>query len=190
MKNSLLKFRLTVMNFLEFAVWGAYLTSLGTYLASHGLGNDIGSFYVIQGIVSIFMPGLMGIVADRWVPSQRLLGICHFLAGGFMIAAASYGLSAGDHVEFSTLFTYYALSVAFYMPTLALSNAVAFNGLHAADGSHFFPRVAQHALVPQGGVAYAHPAVHKTAHIFKQMDGAHSKAPRRAGLLAGGVAWR
>ena len=59
------------MNFLEFAVWGAYLTSLGTYLASHGLGNDIGSFYVIQGIVSIFMPGLMGIVADRWVPSQR-----------------------------------------------------------------------------------------------------------------------
>lgn len=113
------------MNFLEFAVWGAYLTSLGTYLASHGLGNDIGSFYVIQGIVSIFMPGLMGIVADRWVPSQRLLGICHFLAGGFMIAAASYGLSAGDHVEFSTLFTYYALSVAFYMPTLALSNAVA-----------------------------------------------------------------
>ena len=120
------------MNFLEFAVWGAYLTSLGTYLASHGLGNDIGSFYVIQGIVSIFMPGLMGIVADRWVPSQRLLGICHFLAGGFMIAAASYGFSAGDHVEFSTLFTYYALSVAFYMPTLALSNAVAFNGLTKA----------------------------------------------------------
>ncbi len=143
MKNSLLKFRLTVMNFLEFAVWGAYLTSLGTYLASHGLGNDIGSFYVIQGIVSIFMPGLMGIVADRWVPSQRLLGICHFLAGGFMIAAASYGLSAGDHVKFSTLFTYYALSVAFYMPTLALSNAVAFNGLTKAglDTVRDFPPI-------------------------------------------------
>ena len=128
---------------MEFAVWGAYLTSLGTYLASHGLGNDIGSFYVIQGIVSIFMPGLMGIVADRWVPSQRLLGICHFLAGGFMIAAASYGLSAGDHVEFSTLFTYYALSVAFYMPTLALSNAVAFNGLTKAglDTVRDFPPI-------------------------------------------------
>lgn len=143
MNNRLLRFRLTVMNFLEFAVWGAYLTSLGTYLAGHGLGNNIGSFYVIQGIVSIFMPGLMGIVADRWIPSQRLLGICHLAAGCFMIAAACYGLSAGEHVEFSTLFGYYTLSVAFYMPTLALSNAVAFNGLTKAglDTIRAFPPI-------------------------------------------------
>lgn len=132
MKHSVLKTRLVAMNFLEFAVWGAYLTSMGNYLASHGLGANIGWFYAVQGIVSIFMPGLIGIVADRWVPAQRLLGLCHLLAGGFMFAAAFYALGAGSEVEMTPLFSLYAVSVAFYMPTLALSNAVAFNGLTKA----------------------------------------------------------
>ena len=62
------------MNFLQFAVWGAYLTSMGNYLGNAGLGANIGVFYSIQGVVSIFMPALMGIVADRWIPAQKLLG--------------------------------------------------------------------------------------------------------------------
>ena len=70
-----LKFRLTVMNFLQFAVWGAYLTSMGTYLARIGLGSHIGIFYAMQGIVSLFMPAILGIIADRWIPAQRLLGL-------------------------------------------------------------------------------------------------------------------
>ena len=70
-----LKIKLTVMNFLEFAVWGAYLTCMGIYLGNIGLGTHIGSFYAMQGIVSIFMPAIMGIIADRWIPAQRLLGI-------------------------------------------------------------------------------------------------------------------
>lgn len=122
-----LRTRLIGMNFLEFAVWGAYLTSMGTFLASHGHGDIIGWFYSIQGIVSIFMPGIMGIVADRWIPAQRLLGLCHLLAGAFMCAAGVYGLNGGFNV--SLLFAFYTLSVAFYMPTLALSNSVAFNAL-------------------------------------------------------------
>jgi len=143
MQHLSLKLRLTAMNFLEFAVWGAYLTSLGTYLATHGLGEDIGWFYVVQGIVSIFMPGLLGIVADRWIPAQRLLGLCHLLAGGFMIAAGYYALTAGSDVAMSPLFSLYALSVAFYMPTLALSNSVAFNGLTKAglDTVRDFPPI-------------------------------------------------
>ena len=60
-----LKVRLAVMNFLEFAVWGAYLTSMGNYLGKAGMGADIFWFYTIQVIVSIFMPTLMGIVADK-----------------------------------------------------------------------------------------------------------------------------
>lgn len=56
-----LKIRLALMNFLEFAVWGAYLTSMGRYLGNIGLGENIGWFYSMQGIVSIFMPALMGI---------------------------------------------------------------------------------------------------------------------------------
>lgn len=121
--------RLVAMNFLQFAIWGAYLTSMGRYLASVGLAENIGWFYAVQGVVSIFMPGLMGIVADRFVPAQRLLGLCHLLAGGFMGAAAVYGMQSGADVQMAVLFTLYTLSVAFYMPTLALSNSVAFNAL-------------------------------------------------------------
>jgi len=69
-----LKLRLIIMSFLQFAVWGAYLTSMGSYLASIGMGGKIGLFYAMQGIVSIIMPAIMGIVADRWIPVQRLLG--------------------------------------------------------------------------------------------------------------------
>jgi len=126
-----LKIRLIVMNFLQFAVWGAYLTSMGSYLGKAGIGN-IGWFYSVQGIVSIFMPALMGIVADRWIPAQKLLGICHGIAGALMIAAGWYGLTL-EQADFLTIFTLYSLSVAFYMPTLALSNSVAYNALEKAE---------------------------------------------------------
>lgn len=127
-----LKVRLALMNFLEFAVWGAYLTSMGRYLGNIGLGENIGWFYSMQGIVSIFMPAVMGIIADRWVQAQRLLGVCHLLAGVLMIATAMYGAAAGADSQFSIIFSLYGLSVAFYMPTLALTNSVAYNALTSA----------------------------------------------------------
>lgn len=119
------KVRLAVMNFLEFAVWGAYLTSMGNYLGRAGMGDEISWFYAIQGIVSIFMPTLMGIVADRLVQPQRLLGICHLVAGVFMVSL--FALGSNDAMPDNTLFiSLYTISVAFYMPTLALSNTTAF----------------------------------------------------------------
>lgn len=138
-----LKFRLTLLNFLEFAVWGAYLTSMGTYLAGVGLGSHIGWFYSVQGIVSIFMPALMGILADRWMEGQKVLSLCHALAGLFMIAAAFYGFSAGNEPQFSTLFSLYTLSVAFFMPTIALSYSVAYSALEKAglDTVKAFPPI-------------------------------------------------
>lgn len=120
------RIRLILMNFLQWAVWGAYLTSMGSYLVSAGLAERIGLFYAMQGIVSIFMPAIMGIVADKYIPAQKLLGICHLVAGAAMIAAGYYGLAAGTDVKFGILFPLYTLSVAFYMPTIALSNSVAF----------------------------------------------------------------
>ncbi len=128
MKNRSLQIRLIVMNFLEFAVWGAYLTSMGTYLFKQGMGQHIGWFYSIQGVVSLFMPALMGIVADRWIQAQKTLSLCHALAGLFMCAAGIYAYTAAD-VQFGMLFTLYTLSVAFFMPTIALTNSVAFNAL-------------------------------------------------------------
>ena len=125
--NKSIKSRLIVMNLIQWAVWGAYLTSMGSYLASVGLATRIGIFYAMQGIVSIFMPTLMGIVADKFIPAQKLLGICHGIAGAAMLGAGFYGMGAGTEVSFGILFGLYALSVAFYMPTIALSNSTAFN---------------------------------------------------------------
>ncbi len=139
----MLKIRLALMNFLEFAVWGAYLTSMGTYLVNHDMAQHIGIFYAMQGIVSIFMPAIMGIVADRWIPAQRLLGFCHLIAGLFMGAMVYYANTAGGDIAFGTLFTLYSISVAFYMPTLALSNSVAYNALTKAglDTVKDFPAI-------------------------------------------------
>ena len=126
MKN--IKFRLTVMNFLQYAVWGSWLISLGTYLGKslHFEGSQIGSFYATMGIASLFMPAVMGVIADRWVQAQRLLGISHILAAVLMIAA-SYQDS------YQTLYPLVLLSVMFYMPTIALSNTVAYNALNKAN---------------------------------------------------------
>lgn len=135
-----IKSRLIIMNFLQFAVWGAYLTCVGQFLGRVGLGSYISWFYIAQGVVSIFMPAIMGIIADKYVQPQRLLGISHLLAGGFMFVAAYYGIQAteiaapfaGDDSFVGNvwpIFIPYVLSVAFYMPTIALSNTVAFGTL-------------------------------------------------------------
>ena len=144
MKNDkTLKIKLITMNLLQFAIWGAYLTCMGRYLGPHGLGKHIGIFYSIQGIVSIFMPALLGIVADRWIPAQKMLGISHGISGIAMICAGLYGISTGMDVQFGPLFALYTLGVAFYMPTLALSNAVAYNALDKAglDTVKAFPPI-------------------------------------------------
>lgn len=124
-----MKSRLALLNFLEFAVWGAYLTCMGNFLGRVGLGAEIPWFYAIQGVVSIFMPTLIGIVGDRFIQPQRLLGYCHALAGFFMLSLWYMGneVGADGQIADKSLFiALYTLSVSFYMPTLALSNTVAF----------------------------------------------------------------
>lgn len=128
-----IKLRLVVMNFLQFAVWGSYLVCIGNFLGRVGLGDYISWFYVAQGVVSIFMPAIIGAIADKFVEPQRLLGISHLTAGLFMLAAAWFGYEAtmqtlaGVPTSITPIFTAYCLSVAFYMPTIALSNTVAFS---------------------------------------------------------------
>ena len=121
--------KLVLMLFLEFAVWGAYLTSLGRYLGNIGLGSQIKWFFAMQGIVSIFMPTLMGIVADRKMEAQKVLSLCHGFAGLFMAGAGIYCMTAGEAVQFAPLFILYSISVAFFMPTIALVNSVSYNAM-------------------------------------------------------------
>lgn len=141
MNNNFIKARLIAMNFLEFAVWGAYLISMGTFLAGIGMGAHIGWFYTVQGLVSIFMPAIVGIVADRWIPAQRMLSLCHLVAAVAMMGVGV--LAATGHHDFSTLFPVYTLSVAAYMPTLALTNSVSYNALDSAglDTVKAFPPI-------------------------------------------------
>lgn len=127
------KLRLIFMNFLQFAVWGSYLVCIGNFLGRVGLGDYISWFYIAQGVVSIFMPAVIGMIADKYIQPQRMLGLSHLLAGGFMLAAAWFGYeatqlaAAGAETSIGPIFTLYCLSVAFYMPTIALSNTVAFS---------------------------------------------------------------
>lgn len=121
------KSRLAIMNFLEFAIWGSYLTCISNYLGANGLGAKISLFYAIQGVVSIFMPAIIGVIADKYIQPQKLLGLCHLLAALFMGGAWYYGHSTGGPLEFAPIFTLYTLSVGFFMPTIALSNTVAFS---------------------------------------------------------------
>ena len=140
-----MKLRLIIMNFFEFAAWGSYLTSMGAYLYTAGLGTDIGNYYAMQGVVSIFMPAIMGIIADRWVQAQRLLSFCHFMSAVFMGLSAWIGLAgmASGEVNGTALFWAYTGSITFYMPTLALSNSVAYTSLdHAGlDTVKAFPPI-------------------------------------------------
>ncbi|MBO4654115.1 MAG: MFS transporter [Bacteroidales bacterium] len=141
-----LKVRLIIMNFLEFAVWGAYLTCMGNYLGNVGMGSEISWFYAIQGLVSIFMPTLLGIVGDKWVQPQRLLGICHLLAGATMLSLFYMGHQAamsGVFPDKAAFIAMYTISVAFYMPTLALSNTAAFTILkdNGMDTVKAFPPI-------------------------------------------------
>ena len=114
------------MNFLQYAVWGAWLISLGAYLGGtlHFTGVQIGSFFATMGIASLFMPGIMGVIADKWIPAEKLLGVCHLLGALFLFLAA-------PQTDYATLYAYMLLAVLFYMPTIALSNSVAYYALEA-----------------------------------------------------------
>ncbi|EGJ70252.1 nucleoside transporter [Bacteroides coprosuis DSM 18011] len=133
-----IKYRLIIMNFLQYAIWGSWLISFGGYLSGTLAfsGKEIGSFYATMGIASLFMPAIMGIIADRWVPAQKLLGLSHLLSAFFIFLAA-------QETTYTPLYTYMLLSVFFYMPTIALSNSVAYNSLNVAglDTVKAFPPI-------------------------------------------------
>lgn len=109
------------MNFLEFFVWGAWLISLGDYMFNvlHFDGKQVGSVYGTMGVASIFTPALFGIVADRWINAERVLGICH-IGGAVMLAWAST-LTSYTPFYIAMLFNCF-----FFMPTIALNNTVSY----------------------------------------------------------------
>lgn len=119
-----IKFRLTLMTFLQFFIWGAWLISLGGYLGRNlnFEGGQIGSIFATLGIASLIMPGVVGIIADKWINAERLLGICHLLGAACLFYAST--VTDYDHMYWAML-----LNLLCYMPTIALNNTVAYNAL-------------------------------------------------------------
>jgi NHS family xanthosine MFS transporter len=116
-----IKLRLTIMNFLQFFIWGSWLISIGNYLGGtlHFKGAEIGAVFSTLGIASLFMPALMGIVADKWINAERVLGACHVIGAGTLIWASTV-------TNPDTFFWVMLLNSMFYMPTIALNNTVSY----------------------------------------------------------------
>ncbi|MEA4984680.1 Nucleoside permease NupG [bioreactor metagenome] len=133
-----LKLRLTIMSFLQFMIWGAWLITIGVYWFENRKwgGADFGAVFSTLGIASVFMPALFGIVADKWVNAEKLYGILHILSG-----IAIFSLSRVN--DPGTFFWVMLVAMTFYMPTIALSNSVAYNALksHGYDVVKVFPPI-------------------------------------------------
>jgi MFS transporter, NHS family, xanthosine permease len=117
-----IKFRLTVMSFFQFFVWGAWLITIGTYCfsAKGWTGAQFGAIFSTLALSSLFMPALTGIIADKWLNAERLYGILHILYGLVLF----YVPYVNDP---DTLYYVIFAAMIFYMPTISLSNSIAYN---------------------------------------------------------------
>ncbi|HKS40625.1 MAG TPA: nucleoside permease [Blastocatellia bacterium] len=125
--------RLSIMMFLQFFVWGSWAVTLGTHLDSIGFsGSDIGNAYLMNNIAAIVSPFFIGMIADRFFASQKIMGILHLLGGVILYLTAD--VTTVGMIIFG--FLLYNLT---YMPTLALVNAVSFRQMEKPDAQ--FPKV-------------------------------------------------
>ena len=122
--------RLSILYFIQFAIWGCYLTCFGQLLGAGGLGRDIAWFYAAIGVVSLITPAVMGYVADRLISPSKLLSICHFVASITMLGLWGYA-TTHETLDFKIFYILYLLFLAFYMPTLALANTTSFRLIHS-----------------------------------------------------------
>ena len=123
-----LKLRLIAMNVLQFFVWGSWLITIGAYWFQnkHWGGAQFGAIFSTMGIASLFMPSLMGVIADKWINAEKLYGVLHILG-----AAVLFTIPMIDNPV--TMFWVMLLNMCFYMPTISLSIAVAYNALKKSN---------------------------------------------------------
>ena len=121
-----IKLRLTVLNFLQFFAWGAWLLSAGSYMyvSLNFSGIQIGAAYATMGFASVFMPALMGIVADKWISAEKILGASHLILFGLLIALAKA-------TDFNSFYPLIFLVSMFFMPTIGLNRSISFGTLES-----------------------------------------------------------
>jgi nucleoside transporter len=155
--------RLGTMMFLEFFVWGAWYATLGLVLARHHLAGTIGDAFSVGPIASIVSPLVLGLISDRFLSSQRVLAVMHILGAALLYAAPSR-LAAGDgHGLLAVLFLY----MLCYMPTVALTNNVAFHALRGAEGRFPLVRVFGTVGWVVAGVAIGELGLSDSSHVFE-----------------------
>ncbi|MEO9021325.1 MAG: nucleoside permease [Ginsengibacter sp.] len=122
MKN--IKFRLILMNFLQFFVWGSWLITIGAYWfqTKHWSGTEFGAIFSTMGIASLFMPSIAGIIADKWVNAEKLYGVFHICGAITLFTIPMIN-------DPFTMFWVMLINMIFYMPTISLSIAVAYSAL-------------------------------------------------------------
>lgn len=110
------------MNFMQFFLWGSWLTSIGVYLGKtlHFEGGQIGAVFSTLGIAAVIMPAILGIIADKWMHAEKLYGLCHFLGGLTLVWAAQ--INSPEH-----MFAAMLLNSLFYMPTISLCYSVSYH---------------------------------------------------------------
>jgi nucleoside transporter len=118
--NLEIRFKLSFMMFLEYFVWGAWYVTLGTWLGTlHFSGQEIGLVYGTNAIAAMVSPFLVGMIADRFFATQKVLAVLHIVGGAVLFFASTQS-------SFTLLYLLLLLYSLLYMPTLALTNSLAF----------------------------------------------------------------
>ena len=123
-----LKYRLTLMNFLQFFIWGSWLITIGGYWFQNKgwTGTEFGAIFSTMGIASLFMPALAGVIADRWITAEKLLGSFHLMGA---ICLFMVPLMATP----TQMFWLMLVNMMFYMPTISLSITVSYSAMKKAN---------------------------------------------------------
>lgn len=130
--------RLKIMSFLQYFIWGSWLVTLGSYMINtlHFTGANVGMIYSSKGLAAIIMPGIMGIIADKWLRAERAYMLCHLVCAGVLLYATTV-------TDSDTMFWVMLVNAMAYMPTIALSNSISYSCLAQAgqDPATAFPPV-------------------------------------------------
>ncbi len=122
-----LKFRLIIMNFLQFFIWGSWLITIGGYWFQNKgwSGTEFGAIFSTMGIASLFMPAIAGIIADRWISAEKLLGVFHLLGALCLFFMPQMATPL-------QMFWLMLVNMMFYMPTISLTIAVSYSAMKKA----------------------------------------------------------
>jgi nucleoside transporter len=131
--RSAIRWRLSAMMFLQFFIWGAWYTTIAVFMTERGMGTLTHWPYTVNPLAAIAAPFFLGLVADRYFATERVLGVLHLLGAGFMLLVTQ---ATGEPVLFITLLLLYNLC---YMPTLGLVNSLAFH--HIENQEQQFPLI-------------------------------------------------